>query len=218
MGRVLSFLLGPLYGSYLTLRYVDEFTKFPAIRFHGNLIRVRVSKSKGARIIMRGVLTVEPWMSGRNGSCLSLGAGALLEMKGDFTIGDDVRISVHPKGKLTIGGRRSESASGITMRSVVLAHTRVEIGTDVIIGWDTLITDCDWHTLGTQSCHEDTVVGDHVWIASGARVLKGARIGRDSVVAAQSVVLAGEYPSNSLVAGAPATVKRKPIEPWTREI
>jgi acetyltransferase-like isoleucine patch superfamily enzyme len=142
----------------------------------------------------------------------------VLEVTGNFTIGDDVRIHIHSNGRLVIRGKYSESASGITMRGIVLAHSHVEIGTDVIIGWDTFITDCDWHTVGTQTCHEDTVIGDHVWIAAGARVLKGARIGRDSIVASQSVVLAGEYPPNSLLVGVPAIVKKSPIEPWAREL
>ncbi len=43
----------------------------------------------------------------------------------------------------------------------------------------------------------------------GARVLDGARVGEFSLVAAGSLVLQGDkVPSNSLVAGVPAIVKR----------
>ncbi len=40
-------------------------------------------------------------------------------------------------------------------------------------------------------------------------IVGGARIGPGSVVAAGSVVLAGEYPPNSFLAGVPAVVKKR---------
>jgi acetyltransferase-like isoleucine patch superfamily enzyme len=43
-------------------------------------------------------------------------------------------------------------------------------------------------------------------VAFGSIVLKGARIGRNSVVAANAVVRGGEYEPGSVIAGNPATV------------
>jgi acetyltransferase-like isoleucine patch superfamily enzyme len=57
-------------------------------------------------------------------------------------------------------------------------------------------------------------VGDHVWLASAARLLAGAAIGSGSVVATQAVVK-GEIPDCSLAAGMPARVVRRGVS-WTR--
>jgi len=55
---------------------------------------------------------------------------------------------------------------------------------------------------------EEVVIGDYSWLCLGAIVLKGARIGEGCIVAPYSVVLAGDYPPFSMLAGAPARVVR----------
>ncbi|MEL7976678.1 sugar O-acetyltransferase [Isoptericola sp. F-RaC21] len=50
-------------------------------------------------------------------------------------------------------------------------------------------------------------VGENVWIGAGATILPGVSIGRDSVIAAGSVV-ADDVPPRTLVAGGKATVRR----------
>lgn len=54
----------------------------------------------------------------------------------------------------------------------------------------------------------EVVLGENSFVAAGALVLRDARVGRDSIVAANSVVRGGEYPPSSLLAGAPARVVR----------
>ena len=49
-------------------------------------------------------------------------------------------------------------------------------------------------------------IGDDVWVGANCTILKGARIGSGSIVATGAVVLAGEYPPRSLIAGNPAKV------------
>jgi acetyltransferase-like isoleucine patch superfamily enzyme len=62
--------------------------------------------------------------------------------------------------------------------------------------------------IGIQDPEDDPVViGSGSWIGSGAVVLPGARLGKNCVVAANSVVR-GEFPSYSVVAGVPAKVVR----------
>ena len=51
------------------------------------------------------------------------------------------------------------------------------------------------------------VIGDNVWVATGALILAGVEIGDNSVVAAGSVVTKS-VPANTLVAGSPARVVR----------
>ena len=53
------------------------------------------------------------------------------------------------------------------------------------------------------------VIGDDVWVGAGATILKGAKIGSGSVVATGAVVLRGNYPPGSLIAGNPAKAVRQ---------
>ncbi|MBD3425007.1 MAG: gamma carbonic anhydrase family protein [Candidatus Latescibacteria bacterium] len=62
------------------------------------------------------------------------------------------------------------------------------------------------HGAVLHSCH----IEENCLIGMGAVILDGVRVGRGSIVAANSVLLAGsEVPPNSLVAGVPAGVKKK---------
>jgi acetyltransferase-like isoleucine patch superfamily enzyme len=62
----------------------------------------------------------------------------------------------------------------------------------------------EWQSKGWNFPGEPIVIGDDVWVGAGATILKGARIGNGCIIAASAVVLAGDYPPNSLIAGNPA--------------
>jgi acetyltransferase-like isoleucine patch superfamily enzyme len=51
---------------------------------------------------------------------------------------------------------------------------------------------------------EPISIGDDVWIGANCTILKGARIGNGCIVATGAVVLGGDYPDRSLIAGNPA--------------
>lgn len=59
-----------------------------------------------------------------------------------------------------------------------------------------------------QMPKDEIVIGNNVWLGAQTTILKGARIGDGCVVAARSVVLKGDYPANSIIAGYPAKVIR----------
>ena len=61
---------------------------------------------------------------------------------------------------------------------------------------------------------QDIEIGDHVWLAHGVRIMKGAQIGQHSVIGSRSMVL-GVIPAHSLAVGAPARVMRAGIT-WDR--
>lgn len=64
------------------------------------------------------------------------------------------------------------------------------------------------------SGHTDTVIGHDVWIGAGAMVLPGSRIGSGVIIGAGAVV-GGEVPDYAVVAGNPATVRRRRFDDAT---
>ena len=56
--------------------------------------------------------------------------------------------------------------------------------------------------------NKDIIIGDNVWIGSGAKIMPGVKIGNNSVVSAGSVVTK-DIESNVLVGGVPARVIKK---------
>jgi len=60
--------------------------------------------------------------------------------------------------------------------------------------------------------HPDTIIGNDVWLGTGALVLPGARIG-DGVIVGAGAVVRGEVPPYSVIAGNPGRVIRARLSP-----
>ena len=126
----------------------------------------------------------------------------------------DKTANVYPRAVFESGG---ESIS-------VGAYTF--IGNDVLVcgGSITIGKNCDFapraivhagtHKIGNSERRAGItypgkiVIGDGTWVGVGAIILSGANIGKGSMIAANSVVKAGDYPDNALLAGCPAVVKK----------
>ncbi|HUB62462.1 MAG TPA: acyltransferase [Puia sp.] len=92
--------------------------------------------------------------------------------------------------------------------TVIGAFAGITIGKNVKCGANTLITDGDWHPEDPRSGEpKPVVIGDNVWLGVGAIVLKGAKIGENTVIGANSVVT-GEIPAGVVAAGNPCRVIR----------
>jgi acetyltransferase-like isoleucine patch superfamily enzyme len=112
-------------------------------------------------------------------------------------------ITAHNQGTVVEIGENS-GFSG----TVIGAFAGVTIGRHVKCGANTLITDSNWHPEDPRSGEPRPVfIGDHVWLGVGSMVLKGARIGDNSVIGAGSIVT-GEIPANVIAAGNPCKVIR----------
>ena len=103
----------------------------------------------------------------------------------------------------------------------IVSYEKVEIGSDCQIASSTMISDTDFHPVDPDLRRKQVrgesypfssvgkkqiKIGNNVWIGWNCTVLKGVEIGDNSIVAAGSVVLAGNYPCGSLLAGNPAKV------------
>lgn len=80
----------------------------------------------------------------------------------------------------------------------VVIHKRAVIGKDCVIGQGITIG-------GRSKIEEVPVLGNKVYVASGARVLGNVRIGDNVIIGANSVVI-HDVPDGCVVAGVPAKV------------
>ena len=120
-------------------------------------------------------------------------------------------------GGLTIGGKKFESASGITGNTLIMVEKKIEIGYDFICAWDVFISDSDWHSIENNHHQKDIKIGDHVWIANNTNILKGTVIGNNCVVSSCSKISNKVYGDNLLIGGIPAIVLKENIS-WKRDI
>ncbi|GAO31958.1 galactoside O-acetyltransferase [Geofilum rubicundum JCM 15548] len=73
-------------------------------------------------------------------------------------------------------------------------------------GANTLITDSDWHLEDARTGKpQPIVIEDNVWLGVNVTVLKGVRIGANSVIGAHSLVVK-DIPANVIAAGNPCKV------------
>lgn len=132
---------------------------------------------------------------------------------------DSVRFAVGPEGSLRIGD------DCVFSSTVLLCEMRIEIGSFVVVGWNTTIADSDFHPLDPAARLQDAIacsplgrglarppvvckpvfIEDHVWIGPSATILKGVRLGEGCFVEPGAVV-SGDVPPRARVLGSPARI------------
>ncbi len=101
-------------------------------------------------------------------------------------------------------------------------ESSVQIGNDCMFARGIDIWASDFHSVIDLASNQRTnfseqiSIEDHVWLGFGVVVLKGVRIGSNSIIGVRSVV-AGDIPENSMAAGVPASVHKTNIT-WVREL
>lgn len=101
------------------------------------------------------------------------------------------------------------------------ARSRVEIGKNVMVGQQVRIMDYDGHYIFSLEDEEKTlniskpvIIESNVWIGFRATILKGVKIGKNSIIAANACVTT-DVPSNVIVAGNPAKIVKENVR-WER--
>jgi maltose O-acetyltransferase len=115
-----------------------------------------------------------------------------------------------PAARIEVGAA-TEFSNDVTIKS---EGAGITLGAEVLVGSGVEIFDSDFHDLDPSRRRSGTprmapvAIADNVFLGQGVRVLKGARIGADSVIGAGAVVT-GEIPAGVVAAGNPARVIRE---------
>lgn len=128
----------------------------------------------------------------------------------DFVIGHDSIIE-NRKGAICQIGDGFSATSCLRISCL----NKIDIGYDVLIGNNCRIYDSN-HGMDPNYPYrnQDMIlksvsIGDGCWIGDNVIILAGADIGKKTIVAAGSVVSGKKYPSNVIIAGAPARVIKR---------
>ena len=105
------------------------------------------------------------------------------------------------------GGAKVKIGNGCGFSGTVIgAALHIELGDNVRCGANTLITDSDWHSDDYRTGDDKPVIiEDNVWLGYGVKVLKGVRIGKNSLIGANSVVTK-DIPANVVAVGNPCRI------------
>lgn len=119
---------------------------------------------------------------------------------------------------LTIGaGTTIEEASFF----IAEPYMAITIGNDCMLSEGIVMYTTDGHTIidmntGIRTNNASSItIGNHVWIGSGVKILKGVTIGDDAIIASGSIVTS-DVPNNTIYAGVPARLVKNNIN-WKRE-
>ena len=148
---------------------------------------------KGKMVTVKGNLKV--WAKGK----IIIGHNCKI-----WSVIGTTQISAGPRAVVEIGEN-----SFINSGSIITARKHIKIGKNCHIANQVIIMDDDFHAVNTRDLSSEkkaVIIGDNVWVATRATILKGVSIGEGAVVAAGAVVTK-DVPPFTLVGGVPA----KPI-------
>lgn len=132
---------------------------------------------------------------------VEVGSEGKLIFNGNCFIGSGSRICVN--GNLEFG-----SDVNVTGRSDFICYKNIKIGDEVLVSWDCLFMDTDFHKIYSNGKivnepHSITI-GNNVWVGCRATILKGSNIPKGSVIGAGSVVIKKFEKESSIYVGNPA--------------
>ncbi len=144
-----------------------------------------------------------------------IGKSAKLRLGRWCWIGQGCKLRVH-EGTVSIGAK-----SVLGQECTISAYQHVSIGRECIVADRVMMIDFDHGMVDVERpireqgiYKRDVDIGHNVWLGYGACVLRGVKIGNNSVVGTYAVV-SKEVPENAVAAGIPARVIRMRDAPKT---
>jgi len=138
---------------------------------------------------------------------------------GDRSRTDGVKYAIGPQGHVAIGH------DCYLNDCILLAEQEIKIGNYVMIGWNTTVSDSDFHPIAPaerisdaialsphaegharpKALRQSVLIGDNVFIGPACTILKGVTIGDGTYVEAGSVIT-HSVPADAHVRGNPAMI------------
>jgi acetyltransferase-like isoleucine patch superfamily enzyme len=181
-----------------------------------------VEIGRNVRIHAGAVLDV--WARGTNRLAIGDGCvirdGLRIELRGgEIELGDRVEIRtlvmLKSYGRLTLG-EQATLGRGVYVQceeEIMIAHHAGLAEWVSVIDSDHRPDGSDVHFLKQPVRIAPIRIGPNVFVARSSAVLRGAELGKNSLVAANSVVRRGTYPPAHLIAGSPAAA----VKPLSEE-
>lgn len=147
---------------------------------------------------------------------------ALFLGKGRIIFDQEVHLGFFPSpfffsGYLHLEARTAESVIRIGDRTyinnscvLISDGAGIKIGRDCLIGFEVMIIDSDLHGIDDRRkpAQGPVTIGDNVFVAARAMILKGVHIGDHATIAAGAVVTR-DVPARTVAAGSPARVVKE---------
>lgn len=139
------------------------------------------------------------------GGSFALGGGTYIKLdgkiriKGKCTMGRGTQLVVSKNGELVLGKNFNMNAN-----CILNASRSITFGDDCLLGWNTTVLDSDGHKIIREKAASNICgiqIEDHVWICSDVKILKGAAVAKDSVVAANATITKSFEKRNLLIGG-----------------
>src|ERR1700759_3757918 len=155
---------------------------------------------------------------------IEIGATGRVDFGRFVWIGDRTKVRCH-EGRVEIGPK-----TVLGQECTITAYQHIRIGEQCVIADKAMFIDFDHGVVEVERpirqqgiYKRDVEVGSNVWIGYGACVLRGVRVGDNSVIGTNSVVTK-DVPANAVVGGIPARILRvrdaretlqweRPVEP-----
>ncbi|MBO4107231.1 acyltransferase [Streptococcus suis] len=140
----------------------------------------------------------------------------VIDSGGLLTLGNNILLSSGFSLKIENGGSVFlDDGVSFNRNGSIHCQEAITIGKDCLFGWGCSIRDTDGHRIfindEEQLITSPVIISDNVWVAAESSILKAVTIGKGSVVATRSLVNKQFPENNQLIAGVPATVKKKNI-------
>ena len=139
----------------------------------------------------------------------------------NISIGDYATLITAPDKRIDLSTWETDKINGelhlgkyilISPGTSIRSAKKIIIGSSTMIASDVTITDSDWHDIYDRTDYvaspKEVVIEENVWIGEKSLILKGSKIGKNSIIGAGSVV-SGEVPANVIFAGNPAKEIKK---------
>ncbi len=161
-----------------------------------------INFDKGSKIIIdAGKLEIgfNQLRGSRNETHLRLNENAVWKCHNGAKLFYDTVLEVKPNAVFESGYFSMNSGS------VIITHKSITFGEDVMLGRNIIIYDSDFHSIYNKTYKinnvpKPVIIEDHVWLTTNIMVQKGVTIGKDSLIAAYTVINK-DVPPHSLVGG-----------------